>query len=87
MIANLESKLAELNEKKKSLIKNTPDVSETKPTKTSPTAFRKEVEKKFARIISGQLAKSPEELEAEELARKEARKASAKARKANKSSK
>lgn len=85
-IANITARISEL-EAEKSTLMATVDMCHKQPTKTSDSAFRLEVEHFFARVIAGQLAKTPEELEAEELARKEARKASAKARKANKSSK
>lgn len=59
----------------------TVDMRYKQPTKTSDGAFRLDLEHYLARVITGQLAKTPEELDAEELARKEARKAKAKARK------
>lgn len=85
-IANITARITELEAEKATLMA-TADMCHKQPTKSSDSAFRLEVEHFFARVIAGQLAKTPEELEAEELARKEARKASAKARKANKSSK
>lgn len=62
----------------------TVDMRHKQPTKTSDSAFRLDLEHYLARVITGQLAKTLEELDAEELARKEARKAKAKARKAAK---
>ena len=62
----------------------TADMRHKQPTKTSDSAFRLDLEHYLARVITGQLAKTLEELDAEELARKEARKAKAKARKAEK---
>lgn len=82
-IANITARITEL-EAEKTVLMATADMCHKQPTKSSDSAFRLEVEHFFARVIAGQLAKSIEELEAEELARKEARKAAAKARKANK---
>lgn len=82
-ISNLKQNLVTLEAEKETLMA-TADMCHKQPTKTSDNAFRLEVEHFFARVISGQLAKTLEELDAEEAARKEARKASAKARKANK---
>ena len=82
-ISNLNQNLATLEAEKETLMA-TADMCHKQPTKTSDNAFRLEVEHFFARVITGQLAKTLEELDAEEAARKEARKASAKARKANK---
>jgi hypothetical protein len=59
----------------------TVDMRHKQPTKTSDSAFRLDFEHYLARVITGQMAKTLEELDAEELARKEARKAKAKARK------
>ena len=82
-ISNLKQNLATLEAEKETLMA-TADMCHKQPTKTSDNAFRLEIEHFFARVITGQLAKTLEELDAEEAARKEARKASAKARKANK---
>jgi hypothetical protein len=82
-IANITARITEL-EAEKTVLMGTADMCHKQPTKSSDSAFRLDVEHFFARVIAGQLAKTPEELEAEELARKEARKAAAKARKANK---
>ena len=65
----------------KSELLATADMRYKQPTKTSESAFRLDLEHYLARVIVGQLAKTLEELDAEELARKEARKAKAKARK------
>ena len=85
-----ESKLAEMNaalekliDEKDALLEK-PDMRIKQPTRTTFNAFRLDVEHFLARTISGQLAKTLEELDAEEAARKEARKAAAKARKAKK---
>lgn len=82
-ISNLEQNLTTLEAEKETLMA-TADMCHKQPTKTSDNAFRLDLEHFLARVITGQLAKTLEELDAEEAARKEARKASAKARKANK---
>ena len=82
-IANLEKTLVELEEEKTTLLK-TADMRHKQPTRTSINSFRLDVEHYFARVISGQLAKTLEELDAEEEARRVARNERAKARKANK---
>jgi hypothetical protein len=82
-IASIEARIAELEGRKAELLAQ-PDNRIKKPTMTSLTTFRSDVERIIARAIVGQKAKSLEELDAEEAARKEARKAAAKARKAAK---
>lgn len=82
-ISNLKSNLEKLEEEKATLM-GTADMCYKLPTKTTDNAFRLDVEHFLARIITGQRAKTIEELDAEEAARKEARKAAAKARKAAK---
>jgi hemerythrin-like domain-containing protein len=54
------------------------------PTRTTSNAFRLDVEHYLARAITGQLAKTLEELDAEDADRKAKRAAAAKARKAKK---
>lgn len=85
-----EAKLAEMNatlenlvDEKDALLKKA-DMRIKQPTRTTFNAFRLDVEHFLARTISGQLAKTLDELDAEEAARKEARKSAAKARKAKK---
>ena len=82
-ITELRDRIETLTAEKATLI-DTPDMSHKKPTMTKPTAFRGEIERRFARLIDEQMAKTLEQLDAEETARKEARKAKAKARKAKK---
>lgn len=82
-ILGLKSNLEKLEEDKATLM-NTADMCYKRPTKTTDNAFRLDVEHFLARVIMGQRAKTLEELDAEEAARKEARKAAAKARKAAK---
>ena len=82
-IPNLEKRVVELEEEKSNLLK-TADMRHKQPTRTSINAFRLDVEHFLARVISGQLAKTLEELDAEDAARKAERNARAKARKANK---
>ena len=79
-IAELKARIEELTAEKAELLA-TADMRYKQPTKTSDGAFRLDLEHYLARVIVGQLAKTLEELDAEELARKEARKAKAKARK------
>lgn len=79
-IDGLKARLEELEGKKAELIA-TADMRIKQPTMTSESAFRLEVEHLFARAITNQLAKTLEELDAEEEARKAERKAKAKARK------
>ena len=82
-IPNLKSEIERLEDEKFALMTE-PDMCIKRPTMTTENAFRLDVEHFLARVIMGQRAKTLEELDAEEAARKEARKASAKARKANK---
>ena len=82
-ISNLKSEIERLEDEKFALMSE-PDMCIKRPTMTTENAFRLDVEHFLARIITGQRAKSLEELDAEEAARKEARKAAAKARKAAK---
>lgn len=82
-ISNLKSNLEKLEEDKATLMA-TADMCYKQPTKTTDNAFRLDVEHFLARIVTGQLAKTLEELDAEEAERKAARKAAAKARKAAK---
>ena len=82
-IADLEGKLEALESERTQLLA-TADMRHKQPTMTSFNAFRLDVEHYFARVISGQMAKTLEQLDAEALARKEERKARAKARKAQK---
>lgn len=82
-IPNLQANLEELEAERTELLA-TVDMRIKQPTRTSANAFRLDVEHYFARAITGQLAKSLEELDAEEAERKEKRKAAAKARKAKK---
>ena len=82
-IKALEERIETLTAQKAELLA-TADMRHKQPTKTSEGAFRLDLEHYLARVIVGQLAKTLEELDAEELARKEARKAKAKARKAEK---
>lgn len=77
--ANIEVLLAE-----KAVLLATVDMRYKQPTMTSESAFRLDLEHYLARVITGQLAKTPEELLAEAEARKQARKEKAKARKAEK---
>ncbi len=82
-IQALKDRIDELTAQKSELLA-TVDMRHKQPTKTSDSAFRLDFEHYLARVITGQLAKTLEELDAEELARKEARKAKAKERKAAK---
>lgn len=82
-IKALETEIEELDNEIAELL-DQPDNRIKKPTRTSDNAFRLEVEHRFARVIANQMAKSWEELEAEDAARKADRKAKAKARKAAK---
>lgn len=82
-IENIKQTIATLEEEKATLLK-TADMRHKQPTRTSVNSFRLDVEHFFARVISGQLAKTLEELDAEEEARRVERNARAKARKANK---
>ena len=71
-------------EEEKSQLIATADMRHKQPTRTSSNSFRLDTEHFFARVINGQLAKTLEELDAEEEARRVARNKRAKARKANK---
>lgn len=82
-LAEMNATLEELKAEKTTLLA-TADMRYKQPTMTSDNAFRLDVEHFFARVIVGQLAKTLEELDAEEAKRKEERKAKAKARKAKK---
>ena len=83
-------KLAEMNkslevlEKEKSDLLKTADMRIKQPTRTTANAFRLDVEHFLARAITGQLAKTLEELDAEDAERKAKRAEAAKKRKANK---
>ena len=79
------SKYESLNVKDESYKQNKlADMRHKQPTRTSSNSFRLDTEHFFARVINGQLAKTLEELDAEEEARRVARNKRAKARKANK---
>jgi hypothetical protein len=82
-IPSLKANLEALEDERTKLLE-TADMRIKQPTRTSANAFRLDVEHYFARAITGQLAKTLEELDAEEAERKEKRKAAAKARKAKK---
>lgn len=82
-LEKMRAKLVELEAERAELL-DTEDMRIKKPTMTSANAFRLDFEHFLARTIEGQMAKTLEELDAEELARKEERKAKAKARKAKK---
>ena len=82
-LADMKKSIDALQEEKSQLLA-TADMRYKQPTKTTSNSFRLDVEHFFARVISGQLAKTLEELDAEEEARRVARNQRAKARKANK---
>lgn len=82
-IASMEQTIATLEAERDTLLK-TADMRHKAPTMTAFNTFRLDVEHYFARVISGQLAKTLEELDAEAEARRVARNERAKARKANK---
>lgn len=82
-LADMKKSIDALQEEKSQLLA-TADMRYKQPTKTTLNSFRLDVEHFFARVISGQLAKTLEELDAEEEARRVARNQRAKARKANK---
>lgn len=82
-LADMKKSIDALQEEKSQLLA-TADMRYKQPTKTTFNSFRLDVEHFFARVISGQLAKTLEELDAEEEARRVARNQRAKARKANK---
>lgn len=83
VIAEMESTISALEDEKTELLK-TADMRIKQPTRTNSNAFRLDVEHFLARVITGQLAKTLEELDAEEAARKAKRAEAAKARKAKK---
>lgn len=82
-IAELKADLAGKEEEKKALLK-VEDMRIKQPTMTTFATFCLDVEHALARMISGQMAKSLEELDKEEEARRQARREKAKARKAEK---
>lgn len=82
-LAEMNASLDALEEEKSALL-GTADMRIKQPTRTSSNAFRLDVEHFLARAITGQLAKSLEELDAEEAERAAKRKEAAKARKAKK---
>lgn len=82
-IAELKADLTAKEEEKKALLKEA-DMRIKQPTMTSFNAFCLDVEHALARMISGQMAKSLDELDKEEEERKALRKAKAKAAKAAK---
>lgn len=83
VIADMKQAIANLENEKTELLK-TADMRIKQPTRTNFNAFRLDVEHFLARAITGQMAKTLEELDAEEAARKAERAARAKARKAKK---
>lgn len=85
-VASMEKKIADLEAERDVLLK-TADMRHKSPTMTAFNTFRLDVEHYFARVISGQLAKTLEELDAEAEARRVARNERAKARKAKKADK
>ena len=82
-LAEMEQSLATLEEEKETLLK-TADMRIKQPTRTNFNAFRLDVEHFLARTITGQLAKTLAELDAEDAERKARRAEAAKARKAKK---
>lgn len=82
-LAEMNKSLEVLEEEKSTLLK-TADMRIKQPTRTTSNAFRLDVEHFLARAITGQLAKTLEELDAEDAVRKAERNARAKARKAKK---
>jgi hypothetical protein len=82
-LAEMNATLEKLEDEKATLIK-TADMRIKQPTRTTANAFRLDVEHFLARAITGQLAKTLAELDAEDAERKAKRAAAAKARKANK---
>ena len=79
-IKELEEDLAKAEEKKAELLA-TADMRIKQVTMSNASSFRLDLEHYLARVISGQLAKSLEELDAEEAERKAKRAEKAKARK------
>lgn len=82
-VTELKAQKVQKEEEKKALLK-TEDMRIKQPTMTTFNAFCLDVEHALARMISGQMAKSLEELDKEEEERKAARREKAKARKAEK---
>lgn len=82
-LAEMNATLEALEEQKSELLK-TADMRIKQPTRTTSNAFRLDVEHFLARAITGQLAKSLAELDAEDAERKARRAEAAKARKAKK---
>ena len=79
-ITKLEEEQKELEQEKQALL-DSPDNRIKKPTRSTATTFRLEVEHRLARAIDDQKAKTWEQLDAEEKARKDAKKAAKKAQK------
>ena len=82
-IQSLKDEIATLENERASLLSEA-DNRHKVVTRTSPNAFRLDVEHLIARVITEQEAKTWEQLEAENEARKAERRAKAKARKAKK---
>lgn len=82
-IQHLKDEIAELEAEKKTLLE-APDNRIKQPTRTPFATFRLEAEHRIARVIDGQQAKSVEELEAEDKARKDKKKADKKSKKSAK---
>lgn len=85
-LAEMNASLEALEDEKSELLA-TADMRIKQPTRTTSNAFRLDVEHFLARAITGQLAKSLEELDAEDAERAAKRKEAAKARKKNKPAK
>ena len=68
-LAEMRKSLEVLEEEKSALLK-TADMRIKQPTRTTANAFRLDVEHFLARAITGQLAKTPAELDAEDAERK-----------------
>lgn len=79
-ITMLKEDIEKLTDEKNDLLKN-PDNRIKKPTRTTASAFRLDVEHRLARVIAEQQAKSWEELEAEAEAKRKERRAKTKAKK------
>lgn len=84
-IKMVKEEIEKLDEEKSALLAQ-PDNRIKKPTRTSTSAFRLEVEHRLARAISDQKAKSWEELEAEAEAKRKERRAKTKEKQAQKKS-
>lgn len=82
-IKMVKEEIEKLDEEKSALLAQ-PDNRIKKPTRTSTSAFRLEVEHRLARAISDQNAKSWEELEAEAEAKRKERRAKTKEKKSAK---